>query len=337
MPINLGELATRFGCDLRGSPDVEVDKVASLAAADPRSLGFFTNPALAHQLAATRAAAVILREDAAAGAPCAALISANPYATYARIAAALHPPPALHAGVHPTAVVDTRASLAPTAQVGPHAVIEADSVIGDRVFIGPGVFIGPDCSVGADSRILSGVKLVRAVRTGERCIVHPGAIIGADGFGNAMTEEGWIKVPQLGGVTVGSDVEIGSNTTIDCGAVEDTVIGDGVRIDNLCMIAHNVTIGPHTALAAMTGIAGSTVIGARCMFAGQSGAVGHVTICDDVVVSGQAMVTKDIVEPGVYASAFPAIPVRDWNRAAVRLRRIDSLYDRVRALEEEQG
>lgn len=334
MPISLGELAARFGCELRGSPDVEVDEVASLDSAGPRALGFFANPALAGELAATRAAAVVLREDSVAAAPCPALISANPYATFARMAALLHPPPALRAGIHPTAVVDSDATVAPTAEVGPHVIIEEGAVIGDRVYVGPGAQIGPGCSVGADSRILSRAILVRAVRTGERCVIHPGAVIGADGFGNAMTDEGWVKVPQLGGVTIGSDVEVGANTTIDCGAVEDTIIDDGVRIDNLCMIAHNVRIGAHTALAAMTGIAGSAVIGARCMFAGQSGAVGHVKICDDVVVSGQAMITKDITEPGVYASAFAAVPVREWNRTAVRLRRIDSLYGRVAALEE---
>jgi UDP-3-O-[3-hydroxymyristoyl] glucosamine N-acyltransferase len=163
--------------------------------------------------------------------------------------------------------------------------------------------------------------------------VHPGAVIGADGFGNAMTPEGWVKVPQLGGVSIGNDVEIGSNSTIDCGALDDTVIADGVRIDNLCMIAHNVRIGAHTALAAMTGIAGSTEIGARCLFAGQSGAVGHISICDDVVVSGQGMVSKDINEPGVYASSFPVEPVRDWNRKVARLRRLESLFDRVTDLE----
>ena len=336
MPIRLGELATRFGCDLRGSPDAEVDGVASLKAAGPRSLSFFSNPRFADELAATRAGAVVLREDAADAAPCAALISTNPYATYARIAALLHPPPAIRGEVHPTAVIASGATVAPSAEIGPHAVIDGDAVIGERVFVGAGAYIGPGCAVGADSRLLARVTLVQAVRTGERCIFHSGAVIGADGFGNAMTDEGWLKVPQLGGVRIGSDVEIGAGTTVDCGAIEDTVIEDGVRIDNLCMIAHNVRIGPHTALAAMTGIAGSAVIGARCMFAGQSGSVGHVRICDDVVVSGQGMITKDITEPGVYASSFPAVPVKDWNRTGVRVRRIDTLYDRVRALEEER-
>ena len=176
---------------------------------------------------------------------------------------------------------------------------------------------------------------MRAVTLGDRCIVHPGAVIGADGFGNAMSPEGWVKVPQLGGVVIGNDVEIGANTTIDCGALDDTVIEDGVRLDNLCMIAHNVHIGAHTAMAAMTGIAGSASIGKRCMFAGQSGTVGHITVCDDVILSGQGMITKDITEPGVYASSFPAIPARDWNRTVARVRRLDTVNDRIRKLEKE--
>ncbi len=333
MPISLGELATRFGCDLDGDPDAAVDGVASLGAAGSRSLSFYTNSRLLPQLESTRAAAVVLRADDAPCAPCAALISADPYATYARIAGFLHPQPAPVAGMHPTAVVDPSARVSPSAEIGPHVSIGANCVVGERVIIGAGSVVGPDCELGADSRLIARVTLVRRVTLGERAVIHPGAVLGADGFGNAMTPEGWVKVPQLGGVRIGNDVDIGANTTIDCGALGDTVIGDGVRIDNLCMVAHNVRIGAHTALAAMTGIAGSTEVGARCLFAGQSGAVGHIRICDDVVVSGQAMVSKDITEPGVYASSFPCEPVRDWNKKVARLRRLDTLFNRVTDLE----
>ena len=171
------------------------------------------------------------------------------------------------------------------------------------------------------------------MKLGLRAILQPGVVLGADGFGNAMTESGWVKVPQIGGVRIGDDVEIGANTTVDCGAIEDTVIEDGVRIDNLCMIAHNVHVGAHTAMAAMTGISGSTRIGKRCLFAGQSGAVGHITICDDVVVSGKAVISKDIKEPGVYAASFMAEPAREWSRKVARFRRLDQLVQRVRNLE----
>ena len=158
-------------------------------------------------------------------------------------------------------------------------------------------------------------------------------VIGADGFGNAMTPDGWVKVPQVGGVRIGDDVEIGANTTVDCGAIEDTVIEDGVRIDNLCMIAHNVHVGAHTAMAAMTGISGSATIGKRCMFAGQSGVAGHINICDDVVVSGKAVISKDVKEPGVYAGSFTAEPAREWNRKVARFRRLGQLMERVTKLE----
>ena len=193
--------------------------------------------------------------------------------------------------------------------------------------------IGPDCVVGSDCRFVANVTLARSVQVGERCIFHPGVVVGADGFGNAMTPEGWVKVPQLGGVRIGDDVEIGANSTVDCGALDDTVIENGVRIDNLCMIAHNVHIGEHTALAAMTGIAGSTTIGKRCMFAGQGGTVGHITVCDDVVVGAKSYLTKDIREAGTYLASFPGEPARDWARQLARFRRLEQLNQRVRKLE----
>ncbi len=334
MPISLGELATRFGCDLDGDPDVEVSAVASLSGAGPGNISFLSNPALKQQLASTQAAAVILRADDAADCPVASLISADPYATYARMAAEIHPAPDLVAGIHKSAVVDASARVAKSARVDALAIIGERSVIGDNVYVGPGCVIGPDCDVGADCRFIANVTLPRAVSIGMRSVFHPGVVIGADGFGNAMTTEGWLKVPQLGGVRIGDDVEIGANTTIDCGAIGDTVIENGARIDNLCMIAHNVCIGEHTAIAGMTGIAGSTVIGKRCIFAGSSGAVGHITICDDVIVSARSVVTKDVTKPGVYSAFFPAEKARDWNRKVARFRRLDAMDRRVRKLEE---
>ncbi|MDX1499129.1 MAG: UDP-3-O-(3-hydroxymyristoyl)glucosamine N-acyltransferase [Woeseiaceae bacterium] len=331
---NLGELASRFDCELRGDGDIVVDNVASLASANPRSLSFLSSRAFLPALAETAAGAVVLRAEDANGAPCAVLVSDEPYAAYARMADLICPAPAVEPGIHPSAVIAPSASIAPDAQIAPHVVIGEGSSVGAGAYVGPGSVLGPDCHVGAHSRLVANVTLARKVRLGARGILHPGVVLGADGFGNAMTAAGWVKVPQVGGVVIGDDVEIGANTTIDCGALDDTVIEDGVRIDNLCMIAHNVRVGAHTAMAAMTGIAGSTTIGRRCMFAGQSGAVGHITICDDVVVSGQGMVTKDITEPGVYASSFPAVPVREWNRTVARIRRLDALNDRVRKLEE---
>lgn len=333
MPTSLGELASRFGCELVGDPGIEVDNVATLNNANPRSLSFLSNSAYTGQLAETSAAAVVLRASDADAAPSACLISENPYATYARMAAAISPPPVYEAGIHSSAYVDPSATVAASAHVAANTFIGERTTIGDNVYVGAGSFIGPDCSIGDDVRLIANVTIVRSVRIGRRSIIHPGAVIGSDGFGNAMTPEGWVKVPQLGGVSIGDDVEVGANTAIDCGALDDTVIEDGVRIDNLVMIAHNVRIGAHTAIAAQSGIAGSTVVGRRCMFAGQVGVAGHLTICDDAVFSGQAMISRNITEPGRYASNFPAEPAAVWNRRVARFRRLDSLTERVSKLE----
>ncbi len=335
MPERLGDLASRFGCELEGDPEVTVERVATLSGAGSGTLTFLASDAYKEQLPTTSAAAVVLSREHAPLAPCPALVADNPYATYARIAAVLHAEPAPAAGVHAGAVVADTAEVDPTASIGPGAVVGDASSIAAGVVVGPNAVVGPNCIVAANARLHANVTLVRNVRLGERSIVHPGAVIGSDGFGNAMTDSGWLKVPQVGGVRVGADVEIGANTTIDCGAVEDTVIEDGVRIDNLCMIAHNVHVGAHTAMAAMVGIAGSTRIGKRCMFAGQAGSVGHITICDDVVVSGQAVISKSITEPGVYAGSFVAEKARDWSRKVARFRRLDSLFGRVRDLEKQ--
>ena len=334
MPISLGELATRFGCELIGDPDIEVSDVASLPNATGNSLTFLSSAAYKEQLPSTKAAVVVLKPEDAAECPVAALLHDDPYACYARMAAMICPPPRYEPGVHPTAVVDASATVASSAHLAPHVVVGERSVIGENVYVGPGSVIGPDCSIGDDCRLVANVSLARAVTIGKRCIFHPGVVLGSDGFGNAMSPEGWIKVPQLGGVRIGNDVEIGASSTVDCGAIDDTVIEDGVRIDNLCMIAHNVHVGAHTAMAAMTGIAGSTTIGKRCLFAGQGGAVGHITICDDVTIGGKSFASKDITEPGTYLSSFPAEPARDWTKNVAHFRRIEALLARVRKLEQ---
>jgi UDP-3-O-[3-hydroxymyristoyl] glucosamine N-acyltransferase len=334
MPISIGELAIRFGCELIGDPDIEVSGVASLHTATKDSLSFLGSAAYKQQLSSTSAAAVIVRPEDAADVPVAALLHDDPYACYARMAAVVCPPPAFEAGVHASAVVDPSATVAASAHLAPNVVVGEHSTIGENVYVGPGSVIGPECAIGDGTRLIANVTLARAVSIGRRGIVHPGVVLGADGFGNAMTPDGWVKVPQLGGVRIGDDVEIGANTTVDCGAIEDTVIEDGVRIDNLCMIAHNVHIGAHTAMAAMFAVAGSTTIGKRCLFGGRSGAVGHITICDDVVIGAMSLVTKDIKEPGTYVASFPAEPAREWSRNVARFRRIDALQARVKKLEQ---
>ena len=333
MARSLGELAAQFGCELNGDGTVEVDSVATLANASSGQVGFFANRAYRDQLLATSASAVILESRYVEDCPTVALVSADPYLTYARIAAELHPEPASQPGIHPSAVVESGAEVDASCEVSANATVSANAVLEAGVYVGPGAVIGPHCRVGEQTRILANATLVQSVTLGQRCIIHPGAVLGSDGFGNARGAQGWVKVPQIGGVRVGNDVEIGANTTVDRGAIDDTVIGDGVRLDNLIQIAHNVQIGDHTAMAAFTGVSGSTVIGKRCMFAGQAGIVGHLTICDDVVIGGATMISKDITEPGFYTGSFPGEKDRDWKRKVARFRRMEDLVQRVNKLE----
>lgn len=320
MRIAVGELAVRFGCALRGDPLLCVDHVAPLGAADSSALSFLANPRLAPQLAATRAGAVVLEAASAELCPAAALITTNPHALFARIAALLHPVAPLSPGIHPSAAVDAGASVDPSAQIGALTVVAAGAVIGPRCLIGPGCVIGPQVHIGADSRLLARVTLVSAVRIGQRTLIQPGVVIGGDGFGFAREDGRWLKVPQVGAVLIGDDVEIGANTTIDRGAIEDTVIADGVKLDNLIQIGHNVHIGAHTAIAGCSGISGSARIGARCLIGGGAGIAGHIEICDDAVITALAAVTRSITQPGIYASLIPAEPLRRWKRIVGRLK-----------------
>jgi UDP-3-O-[3-hydroxymyristoyl] glucosamine N-acyltransferase len=333
LAVSLGELAARFGLELKGDPDKPVECVATLAGATGNAVSFFANPAYRDALAATRAAAVILQPEHTGSCPVDALLSPTPYLSYAHIAQILHPPQQFPAGVHASAVVAASAHVDASAHVAANATIGEHCRIGPRSYVGSGCVVDSNVAIGADTRLLARCSIMHDVVIGERCIVHPGAVIGADGFGNAQGPAGWVKVPQLGSVRIGDDVEIGANTTIDRGAIEDTVIENGVRLDNLIQIAHNVRIGEHTAIASQSGISGSTTIGKRCMLAGQSGLVGHITICDDVVIGGATMVTKSISEPGFYTASFPAEPDRAWKRRVARFRRLDDLVSRVAKLE----
>jgi len=319
--FSLGELAVRFGLELRGSPDVRVSHVATLAQATPGSLSFLANPRYRRNLRDTRASAVVVAPEEAHGCPVAALLTPNPYLAYARIAALFHPPAQPAPGVHPSAVVAGSARVAASAAVGPLAVIEEEVEIGERAGIGPGCIVQRGARVGADTRLVAGVKLYPGVRIGARCLLHAGAVIGADGFGFASDRGSWVKVPQVGSVRVGDDVEIGANTTIDRGAIGDTVVEHGAKLDNQIQVGHNVTIGAHTAIAACTGISGSTSIGERCLIGGAVGFAGHLTIADDVVITGYSLVSASIREAGSYSSGMPTVPTRAWRRMVAHLRR----------------
>jgi UDP-3-O-[3-hydroxymyristoyl] glucosamine N-acyltransferase len=332
----LGELAVAFGCQLRGDPDTRIESVATLAGG-PGQLGFVASKGYLEALAATRLSAVVADARLAASCPTAVLMHRNPHATFARIAALLHPPAPLRPGVHPSAQVATDAQVDPTAEIGPFALIGARARIGARCRVGAYALVGDGVEIGADTQLLARVTVIGAARIGQRCVVHPGAVIGSDGFGNARDGEGWLKVPQLGSVHIGDDVEIGANTTIDRGALDNTVISDGVRLDNQIQIGHNVQIGAHTAIAACTGIAGSTRIGRRCMIGGGTGIGGQIEIGDDIIISGFGMVTNSLHEPGMYSSVLPVEPVRVGRRIVGRIKRLDVLGERVRRIETASG
>ena len=335
--LSLGELAVELGCELAGDPDARVARVATLGEAGPADLAFLANAAYRRQLATTRAGAVVLAPGDADDCPGACLVHPNPYVAYARAATLLYPPHRAAAGVHPSAVIEPGADVHATASVAAHVFIETGARIGAGVAIGPGCVVGRDAVIDEDTRLVARVTVLHGVRIGRRCLLHPGAVIGADGFGLARDSEGWVKVPQLGGVAIGDDVEVGANTTIDRGALGNTVIGDDVRLDNQIQIAHNVVIGAHTALAAMVGVAGSTRIGANCMIAGQAGIGGHLEICDGVVLMGRAMVTASIRKPGAYGSGVPVEEVAQWRRNVARYRQLDKMHRRLRAVEKGTG
>ena len=331
----LASLAERFALKLRGDGARQVEGVATLATATPVQLAFLANPRYRMELTASQAAAVVLRAEDSASFQGAVLIAKDPYVAFAKIAALFDTMPAATPGIHPTAMVDAGAQISPGASIGAYCVIEHGTVIDDGVVIGPHCSIGTDCRVGAGSRLIGRVSLLAGVRLGKRVLVHPGAVIGADGFGLAFDHDHWIKVPQLGGVRIGDDCEIGANTTIDRGALDDTVLEDDVRLDNQIQIAHNVRIGAHTAMAGCSAVAGSATIGRYCLIGGGAGILGHLIVTDRVTITSMTLVTHSIHEPGEYSSGTPIQDNRQWRRNAARFKRLDELTRRVQALEKD--
>jgi len=331
--MTLAELATELGAELRGDPQYRVSGLATLQAAGPEQLAFLANPRYRPQLQDTRAGAVMLRPEDAEGYEGQALFLANPYAAFARLTHRFDRTPR-PSGVHASAVVAVSAVVPASAGVGALAVIGEGVVLGERVVIDAGAIVHDRTVIGDDSRIRSRAVIHHDCVLGARVSIGAGAIIGGDGFGFANAGGRWHKIAQIGRVVIHDDVDIGVNTTIDRGALEDTVIHTGAIIDNQVQIAHNVVIGAHTAIAACCGIAGSTRIGAHCILAGGVGVVGHIEICDRVQLTGMTMVTKSITEPGSYSSGTAFDRTDNWKRMAVRLRRLDELAQRVRALED---
>ena len=334
--IALKLLAEPARAELVGDGGVLIDRVATLDGASSGAIAFLANPKYRHQLRSTRASAVIIEPRFAADTMLPKLVTSNPYAAYARVAALFHPPGPVAPGIHPTAVVAASARVAASATIDPYAVIGERASIGERTRVHSGCAIGEDCSIGDDVELHPRVVLYARTVIGARTLVHSGAVLGADGFG--MAEEGgkWLKVPQLGRVVVGSDVEIGANTTIDRGAIDDTVIEDDVKLDNQIQIGHNCRIGAHTAIAGCVGIAGSVRIGRDCQIGGAAMITGHLDIADGTVISAASGVFDTIHERGVYTGAFPALPHREWQHVASIIRRLRSFADRIRALERER-
>ncbi len=329
----LGEIAVRLDAELRGDADTEITGLATLQAALPGQIAFLANPAYARHLTATKASAVIIAPSVADQFSGNALLLKNPYFGYATLSHWFDPAPIAPPGIHPSAVVASSATIADTASIGPQVVIEDDVVIGEGVSVGAGSIIGARCRLGDHSLLRPRVTLAHDVVLGKRCHILSGAVLGSDGFGFANEKGVWHRIAQIGRVVLGDDVEVGANTTIDRGALDDTVIGNGVKLDNLVQIAHNVRIGDHCAMAAMVGIAGSTSIGSHCVFGGGSVVAGHLTVADQVQLTGTTMVTNDIVEPGVYSSGTGADTNRQWRKNAVRFRQLDSLARRIKNLE----
>lgn len=334
---SLGELAEFLSAELKGSADFIVSGLSTLQEADVTHISFLANPQYRKQLDSTQAGAVILNAQDAEHFVGNALIIANPYLAFAKLSHLFDPKPKAVAGIHPTAVIAKSAQVAATASIAAGVVIEESAIVGENTYIGPHSVIGARTVIGADGWLAPRVTLYHDVTIGDRVVIQSGAVIGGEGFGFAKEQGAWHKIAQIGGVTIGDDVEIGANTTIDRGALTDTLIGNGVKLDNQIQIAHNVQIGDHSAMAACVGISGSAKIGEHCMLAGGVGLVGHIELCNGVFVTGMTMVTHSITEPGAYSSGTAMQPATEWKKNAVRFRQLDDMAKRIRSLEKQQA
>lgn len=330
----LAELAEHVGATFQGSGDTLISGIATIQNATAEHITFLDNTKYQKYLATSNAAAVIMRPEFAEEAPSAAILTPNPYYAYAKIAGLFEQRSQQAEGIHPSAVVASSADIHPSASIGPNCVVGESVVIGANVVLGPGCSIGDNSQIGADTRLHANVTLYHGITLGKRCVLHSGVVLGADGFGIANNEQGaWHRVPQLGGVRIGDDVDVGANTCIDRGAIEDTVIDNGVKIDNLVQIGHNAKIGSHTAIAGCAGISGSVTIGKHCLIGGAAGIIGHVNITDHTCISGFSGVSNSITEPGVYSSGLYPMPAVAWRRNAARFKQLDSLFQKVKKIE----
>ena len=332
---SLHDLAARFGGQVLGDGGVLINQIATLENARHGELAFLASGKYRTQLASTHASAIILGPGDAELTHLPRLVCDHPYTYFAKISAFLNPALSLAPGIHPSAVIAHGAHIDETAHIGPHVVIDAGVRIGKNSTVMAGCSIGHGTQIGDNALLYPHVVIYHDCRVGQRLIAHSGVVIGADGFGLAMDGDHWLKIPQIGRVLIGDDVEIGANTTIDRGALDDTVIGDGVKLDNQIQVAHNVRIGAHTAIAGCVGIAGSTTIGRYCKIGGSAGILGHLHIADHVQISSFTLIAKSIAKPGSYTGTFPFSPHEEWRKNAVHLRHLDALAEKIKILQQE--
>lgn len=331
--IRLADLAQQLDAQVHGDGDIVITGIASMHSAEPSQITFLSNSRYQEQLATCNAGAVVLTEADLPFCKSAALVVKNPYLTYARMAQVMDTTPQPAQEIAPSAVISPQATLGVNVSIGANAVIESGAVLDDNVVIGAGCFIGKNTHIGAGSRLWANVSVYHEVVIGQSCLIQSGAVIGADGFGYANDRGNWVKIPQLGSVHIGDRVEIGACTTIDRGALDNTIIGNGVIIDNQCQIAHNVVIGDNTAVAGGVIMAGSLKIGRYCMIGGASVINGHMEICDKVTITGMGMVMRPITEPGLYSSGIPLQPNKVWRKTAALVMNIDGINKRLKAIE----
>ncbi|MBC8954107.1 UDP-3-O-(3-hydroxymyristoyl)glucosamine N-acyltransferase [Xenorhabdus sp. PB62.4] len=331
--IRLADLAQQLNAQLHGDGDIVITGIAPMQSANSEQITFLSDSRYTDKLVECQAAAVVLREADLPHCKVAALVVKDPYLAYARMAQIMDTTPQPAQDIHPSAVISPDAVLGKNVAVGANAVIESGVELGDNVIIGAGCFIGKNARIGAGTRLWANVSVYHNVEMGESCLIQSGTVIGSDGFGYANERGNWIKIPQLGTVIIGNKVEIGACTTIDRGALDNTVIGNGVIIDNQCQIAHNVTIGDNTAVAGGVIMAGSLKIGRYCMIGGASVINGHMSICDKVTVTGMSMVMRPITEPGVYSSGIPLQPNKTWRKTAALVMGINDMNKRLKSVE----
>lgn len=331
--LRLSVIANSIGAELKGNGDCLISHISTLETASEGDITFLSNARYRKFLKSTQASAVIVSPRDSQNCPVDCLIIDDPYLGYARTAALLSPRVAMKAGIHPSAVVSPDASIDESAWIGAQCVVEAGVIVGANSIIGSGCILEEDVIIGEDCHLVGHVTICYHSSLGHRILIHPGVVVGADGFGIAKDQNRWVKVPQLGAVRIADDVEIGANTTIDRGALGDTVLEEGVKLDNQIQIAHNVFIGAHTAIAACTGIAGSARIGRNCAIGGGVGILGHLEIVDQVHVTAMSLVTKSIKKPGVYSSGTPLDESSSWRKNYLRMKQLDDMARRIAKLE----